>query len=108
MFTSNEIKKAWTIRKEAAKKWNCSVMEIVWSECLKLAMNKKVSQELIEQRYELYNTLSFHLDMGGLTAFPGSKIYTATRSARRALVTFDNENPEVKGQPNSGGNANEY
>ena len=33
----NAMKKAWEIRKEAAKRWSCKVSEIVWSECLKMA-----------------------------------------------------------------------
>jgi DNA-directed RNA polymerase specialized sigma24 family protein len=31
-------KKAWEIRKYYAKKWNCKVMEIVWKDCIKLAI----------------------------------------------------------------------
>lgn len=33
----NAMKRAWEIRKEAAKRWNCTVSEIVFSECLKMA-----------------------------------------------------------------------
>ena len=43
-------RRAWEIRREAAKKWNCGVMEIVWSACFKQAKkeiisNLKLSQE---------------------------------------------------------------
>lgn len=36
-FTSKLIKRAWKIRKEAAVKWGCKVMEISWKLCLKEA-----------------------------------------------------------------------
>ena len=41
-LTSELNKKAWAIRKEAAKKWNCPVSEIVWVMCLQLAKEKKM------------------------------------------------------------------
>jgi len=40
-FTSVLIKKAWKIRREAAKKYNCKVMEISWAMCLKMAKEEK-------------------------------------------------------------------
>ena len=36
-ITSDINKKAWTIRKQAAAKYACPVMEISWAACLKLA-----------------------------------------------------------------------
>lgn len=36
-------KRAWEIRKEAAQKWNCKVMEIVWSACFKQAKKEIIS-----------------------------------------------------------------
>ena len=30
-------KKAWKIRRNAAKKFNCNIMEISWGQCLRLA-----------------------------------------------------------------------
>lgn len=67
-----------------------------------------VTPELISQRYELYNELSYQLNTGGDRAFPGSKKYNETQNARRALTEFDKLHPEVKKQPKSGGSANEY
>lgn len=40
MFTSKLIKKAWKIRKDAAKKFECKVSEISWKECLVMANEK--------------------------------------------------------------------
>lgn len=40
MFNSTQIKKAWKIRKEAAVKWNCRIMEISWKECIRMAKEK--------------------------------------------------------------------
>lgn len=37
MFNSKQIKNAWKIRREAAVKFGCGVMEISWKECLKMA-----------------------------------------------------------------------
>lgn len=37
MFTSELIKKAWKIRREAARKYNCAVSVISWKECLVMA-----------------------------------------------------------------------
>lgn len=39
-FTSEMIKKAWAIRKESANKFNCGVMEISWSLCIKMSKNE--------------------------------------------------------------------
>lgn len=46
----NAMKQAWNIRREAAKRWNCTVNEIIFSECLKMAhagqrVPKKMSKE---------------------------------------------------------------
>lgn len=45
-------KRAWEIRREAAKKWNCSVMEISWKGCLEMA-NKKNKIEAANDVAEL-------------------------------------------------------
>ena len=37
MFTTELIQKAWKIRREAAVKFNCRIMEISWKECLAMA-----------------------------------------------------------------------
>jgi hypothetical protein len=47
MFNSKQIKKAWKIRKEAAVKFGCGVMEISWKECLKMASEEKTMKEKI-------------------------------------------------------------
>lgn len=31
---------AWQIRKDAAKKWNCKIKDIIWKDCIKLAVKK--------------------------------------------------------------------
>lgn len=36
-------KKAWEIRKEAAKKWNCGIMEISWKGCLEMANENSIN-----------------------------------------------------------------
>lgn len=44
MFNSKQIKKAWKIRREAAVKFGCGIMEISWKECLKMANEENVSK----------------------------------------------------------------
>ncbi len=34
-------KKTWEIRKESAKKFNCKVMEVIWKECIKMAIEER-------------------------------------------------------------------
>lgn len=41
-ITSDLNTRAWTIRKEAAQRYGCKVMEISWAACLKLAKEKKM------------------------------------------------------------------
>lgn len=42
-FSSHQIKKAWKIRKDAAIKFDCKIMEILWAPCLKLAKEQKMN-----------------------------------------------------------------
>ena len=42
------MKRAWEIRKEAAKKWNCKVSEIVFPICLKMAWAEKMENTKME------------------------------------------------------------
>lgn len=47
-FQSAQIKKAWEIRKAAAAKFGCGVMEISWSLCIKQAMyGRSIVEQLI-------------------------------------------------------------
>ena len=46
-FNSKQIKKAWKIRREAAVRFGCGVMEISWKECLKMASEEKTTKEKI-------------------------------------------------------------
>lgn len=43
-MTSKLNKKAWKIRKNAAKKLNCKVMEISWKACLEIAAKPLVKR----------------------------------------------------------------
>ena len=36
-FTSDLIRRAWAIRRDAAARMGCRVMDVVWGECLKMA-----------------------------------------------------------------------
>lgn len=47
-LTSEIMKKAWNIRKKAAKKWNCKVLEISWSECLKRSIVAAQNEERLK------------------------------------------------------------
>lgn len=57
----NAMTRAWEIRREAAKRWNCRVNEIVFSECLKMAhagqsVPQAISQlEKIQQAVERFS-----------------------------------------------------
>ena len=65
-------KKAWTIRKAAAKRFSCKVMEISWSECIKIAKE---------------NTIAF-LDKV-------TRAYTASTSFEDLLTVNENYNPTL-------------
>jgi len=39
MLNSKIIKKAWQIRKAAAAKYNCNMMDVNWKICIEMAMN---------------------------------------------------------------------
>lgn len=51
-FDSNQIKKAWKIRKDAAAKFSCKVLEISWGHCIKLAMEDNM-QSRHEHKWNL-------------------------------------------------------
>ncbi len=42
-ITAEINKKAWAIRKNAAKRFNCKVMEISWADCVKQAKENTIS-----------------------------------------------------------------
>lgn len=44
-FTSQLIKRAWAIRKNAAATLNCRVMEILWGPCFRQAKNEEINME---------------------------------------------------------------
>jgi len=49
LFTSDFMRKAWAIRKAAAKKFNCSPLDIDWRECLIIAqeMTNAIYRKLV-------------------------------------------------------------
>jgi hypothetical protein len=49
-FESKQIKKAWKIRKDAAEKFACHVMEISWAACLKIAMEENMERMEIAEK----------------------------------------------------------
>ncbi len=44
MFNSTHLKKAWEIRREAAKEIGCGVMQVAWKVCLEMA--REVKEEI--------------------------------------------------------------
>lgn len=53
MFNSKQIKKAWKIRREAAVKFGCRVMEISWKECLKMVNEDQlISYDSFKKNYK--------------------------------------------------------
>lgn len=85
MFNSNEIKKAWSIRKEAAQKWNCKVSEIRWAECLRLAMEKKDVKEEMSKKYRSNDFVRGNID----------RTYFDLNVSRKVKVYYDNVAEEL-------------
>ena len=50
----NIMKKAWEIRKESAKKYNCPVMEIIFGICLKMAWAESKKESEMENKQKTY------------------------------------------------------
>lgn len=74
MKHSQEINsKAWTIRKHAAKRFNCKIMEVSWKECLRMAKENSLSY---------LNTVT--------------KAYTASASFEDLLTVNERYNPTLQ------------
>jgi len=65
-------KRAWEIRREAAQKWNCKVMEIVWSECFYMAKEEIVDNapitfpewfEFYQRKEKSFDYMLYHNDI---------------------------------------------
>jgi len=49
-------KKAWNIRRNAAKRLNCKIMEVSWGECLRMAKEDSISYlDNIVQRHTAFD-----------------------------------------------------
>jgi len=53
-FTSSLVKKAWVLRRQAARQFGVEVMEIDWSECLKWSfeMTRAIARKLSKTNYQ--------------------------------------------------------
>lgn len=91
------MKKAWTIRRKAAHKYNCHVSEIHFGTCLSLAwklMNKSLKQRILESG-EVINYKEW--ERGAL-----SRTYLTLKGQQRSYrgdnscqVYFDNHSQEL-------------
>lgn len=113
MFNSTQIKKAWKVRREAAKKWECGVMEISWKECFKMTglelLMKKIADCKLtsigsdkDYQYNLYvkikydssiitekDFLYFENKYGNFAENFINLIEKSERKANRKMLTFD-------------------
>lgn len=62
-FNTENIKKAWAIRKEAAEKFNCKVLKISWGLCLKEVMKKETKIDIKKLNTAIENAGSYYDDV---------------------------------------------
>ena len=88
-------KKAWEIRKKAAQKWSCPVMEIIWKECIRMAIEELKQDEKMSfnQWYQFYNDnqksfnyIFYHND---IIQKNGKITIDAIEDAKRTTATYN-------------------
>ena len=48
-FNSQMIKTAWEIRRKAARKYNCMIMDVSWKHCLDMVLNPSEVGNMFEE-----------------------------------------------------------
>lgn len=93
-------KKAWEIRKKAAIRWNCPIMEISWRHCIELAIEELKQEEIMtfKEWYQFYNDnlksfeyIFYHND---ILAKNGKITIDAIEDAKRTTATYNILNAE--------------
>lgn len=97
MFNSQMIKKAWSIRKAAASKYNCRVMEIVWRDCLMMAKEENVEYTYNKDGYVQFENRKwdYKADKGSWARYEfdkdGNKVAVKVKVARHGLLSREYE-----------------
>lgn len=88
-------RRAWEIRKKAAKKWNCPVMEIIWKECIQLAIEELKQEEKMsfsewfkfyEDNQKSFSYIFYHND---IIAKNGKITFDAMQDAQQTTATYN-------------------
>lgn len=93
MFNSKQIKKAWKIRKEAAVKFGCGVMEISWKECLKMASESNQitgTEKQIKYASDLLNSVRSEIE----TIISEKKSEIENLKNKPLVLKRDGDNPD--------------
>lgn len=86
-FTTELVKKAWAIRRQAAAKFGVKIMSVIWRECLKMARGVAKLQRLaawLANQDAAWANRVFSQDIG--TRFDGSMFFNEGAVMYRAQM----------------------